>query len=247
MGHRLLRHRSHHASDDDQHFDAWSRRYDRSPAQVFFFGPVHQAVSAALAGRLAAGRLLDIGAGTGRLLDRLGQGLPGMALFGLDRSAGMLSAAHQARAQLSLVRGTAEALPFADESFDVVTTTLSFHHWSDQPKALGEVRRVLRPGGTFALADVSSDDLPRWGLVQAVARSRLARGLPLEERHRLLQVAGLRVVEERRAFHRRWVPLTVAERVPDQTALQEVTSSNDPPRDRSISTSDADGSSSRGL
>ncbi|MGA3220047.1 MAG: class I SAM-dependent methyltransferase [Acidimicrobiales bacterium] len=247
MGHRLLRRRSHHPSDDDQHFDTWSRTYDRSPAQVLFFGPVHQAVPAALAGRLAAGRLLDIGTGTGRLLDRLGQGRPGLALFGLDRSAGMLSAARQARAQLNLVLGTAEALPFANESFDVVTTTLSFHHWSDQPKALSEVRRVLRPGGAFALADVSSDDLPRWGPVRAVARNMLAHGLPLEERHRLLQVAGLRVVEERRAFHRRWIPLTVAERVSDQTALQKVPFSSDPLSVRSISTSDADGSSSRGL
>jgi len=48
--------------------------------QVLFFGPIHQAVSAALAGRLAAGRLLDIGTGTGRRLDRLGQGRPGLAL-----------------------------------------------------------------------------------------------------------------------------------------------------------------------
>ena len=78
-GHRLLRRRSHDPSDDDQHFDAWSRTYDRSAMQVLFFGPIHQAVSAALAGRLAAGRLLDIGTGTGRRLDRLGQGRPGLA------------------------------------------------------------------------------------------------------------------------------------------------------------------------
>ena len=146
MGHRLLRHRSRHLGGDDLHFDAWSRRYDRSPAQLLLFGPVQQALSTELASRLASGRLLDIGTGTPRLLERLGQGRPGLALFGLDRSSGMLSAARHARAQLNLVRGTAEALPFPNESFDVVTTTLSFHHWSDQPKALSEVRRVLRAG-----------------------------------------------------------------------------------------------------
>lgn len=225
MGHRPLRHRSRHVGGDDRHFDAWSLRYDRSPAQLLFFGPVQRAVSAALAGRLTSARLLDIGTGTGRLLERLGQGRPGLALFGLDRSSGMLSVAHRARTQLKLVRGTAEALPFPNESVDVVTTTLSFHHWSDQAKALSEVRRVLRPGGAFALADVSIDDLPRWGPVRALARDFFAHGLPLEDRHRLLQDAGLRVVEERRAFHRRWVPLTVAERDPDQAELGDA-----PPR-----------------
>ncbi|MGD0083332.1 MAG: class I SAM-dependent methyltransferase [Acidimicrobiales bacterium] len=208
---RLLRHRSRHAGDE-LHFDVWSRTYDRSPMQVVFFGPIQRAVSATLASRLASGKLLDIGTGTGRLLELLGQERPQLALFGLDRSAGMLNAARQARAPLNLVRGAAEALPFPNESFDVVTSTLSFHHWSDQPEALSEVRRVLRPGGAFALADVSIDDLPRWKPVRVVARHMVAHGLPLNERHRLLEGAGLQVVDERRAFHGRWIPLTVAER-----------------------------------
>jgi ubiquinone/menaquinone biosynthesis C-methylase UbiE len=190
--------------------------------QVVFFGPIQRAVSATLASRLASGKLLDIGTGTGRLLELLGQERPQLALFGLDRSAGMLNAARQARAQLNLVRGAAEALPFPNESFDVVTSTLSFHHWSDQPEALSEVRRVLRPGGAFALADVSIDDLPRWEPVRVVARHMVAHGLPLNERHRLLEGAGLQVVDERRAFHGRWIPLTVAERSSDQSERQNV-------------------------
>jgi len=208
----LLRHRAAHGREDDLHFDVWSLTYDRSPTQVLLFGPVQGALLTALAGRLGSGRLLDIGAGTGRLLERLGQGRPGLALFGLDRSAGMLRAARRARPHLNLIRGAAEALPFPDESFDVVTTTLSFHHWSDQREALREVRRILRPGGTFALADVSIDDLPGWGPFRAVARRTLAHGLALEERHRLLDGAGLQVVQEGGAFHRHWIPLTVAER-----------------------------------
>ena len=211
LQYRLSRHCRTRANGPDRYFDVWSLWYDHSPMHILLFGPVQRAVSAALASRLSSGRLLDIGAGTGRLLERLGQGRPGLALFGLDRSAGMLRAAHQARTQLGLVRAAAETLPFPNESFDVVTTTLSFHHWSDQPEALSEVRRVLRPGGAFALADVSIDDLPRWAPRMAAGRM-FAQGLPLEARHRLLDDAGLQMVDERRALHGRWIPLTVAER-----------------------------------
>ncbi|HMK63300.1 MAG TPA: methyltransferase domain-containing protein [Acidimicrobiales bacterium] len=213
---RFRHHRSHHASRDDLHFDIWSLTYDRSPTQALLFGPVQRAVSSALAGRGRGGRLLDIGSGTGRLLDRLGQEHPGLELFGLDRSAGMLRAARQARGRLKLVRGSSEALPFPDECFDLVTTTLSFHHWSHQQEALNEVRRILRPGGVFALADVSIDDLPRWRPVRVLARRMLAHGLSIGERRRLLQGAGLQVVDERRALHGRWIPMTVSERPTDQ-------------------------------
>lgn len=201
-------------ANDDRHFDAWSRTYDRSPTQLLFFGPIQRAVTAALKQRAASGRVLDIGAGTGRLLDRLGSAFPGLALFGLDRSAGMLASAHRSRPGLQLVRGAAEAIPFPDESFDVVTSTVSFHHWSDQPRALAEVRRVLRPSGLFALADFSLDDLPRWGITRIVSAHLFEGAVPLGERKRLLEGAGLRPVDERRALYGHWIPLTLAERAP---------------------------------
>jgi ubiquinone/menaquinone biosynthesis C-methylase UbiE len=202
------------ASNDDLHFDAWSHTYDRSPAQVLFFGPIQRSVTTALRDKAGAGRVLDIGAGTGRLLDRLGSAYPGLALFGLDRSGGMLASAHRVRPHLHLVRGAAEGIPFPDESFDVVTSTVSFHHWSDQPRALAEVRRVLRPAGLFALADFSLDDLPRWGITRMVSNHLFERAVPLADRKRLLEGAGLRVVGEHRALYRHWIPLTLAERIP---------------------------------
>ncbi len=196
---------------DDQHFDSWSRTYDRSPSQLFFFGPIHRAVVSAVNGRVGAGRVLDIGSGTGRLLERLGHGVGARALVGLDRSQGMLVAGQRQRPRLELLRGAAEELPFPDSSFDVVTSSVSFHHWSDRGRALTEVRRVLRPTGLFALVDIALEDIPRWGPARIVARPALAHGLlSLDERRRLLAAAGLEIVEERRTFLGRWVPLTTA-------------------------------------
>jgi SAM-dependent methyltransferase len=48
---------------------------------------------------------------------------------------------------------TAEALPFADGQFDLVFSTMTFHHWADQAKGVSEVARVLAPGGRWLLCD----------------------------------------------------------------------------------------------
>jgi len=92
-------------------------------------------------------------------------------------------------------------------------TTISFHHWSDKAAALAEVFRVLRPGGLFALTDISIDDLPRWPRPLWAIAGRGMDDMPsLEERDRLMDGAGLRVVEVRPTLHRHWIRLTLAER-----------------------------------
>lgn len=107
-------------------------------------------------------RLLDVGCGTGGLLAEVLRRHPGVWAAGVDADSGILALAarHLARwgGRVALHVGRAEAMTFADEDFDVAVSTLAFHHLPPEAKlaALGEIRRVLRPGGRLLLADFSA-------------------------------------------------------------------------------------------
>jgi SAM-dependent methyltransferase len=101
-------------------------------------------------------RALEIGAGTGYFsLNLLQRGVIGAAVA-TDISAGMLTTLEANARRLGLAVETAatdaEALPFADESFDLVIGHAVLHHLPDLDRAFGEFRRVLRPGGTVVFA-----------------------------------------------------------------------------------------------
>ena len=61
------------------------------------------------------------------------------------------------RPRLKFVEGVAEKLPFADDAFDRVIATGSFHHFADQAKGLAEIRRVLSPGGRLVAFELHPD------------------------------------------------------------------------------------------
>jgi SAM-dependent methyltransferase len=103
------------------------------------------------------GTVVDVGCGTGRLVEMIRHRLPEAELVGIDPSDGMVSVARTRFAGVLGVRieaGSARDLPLESGSADVVTTTLSFHHWDEPGDSLREVVRVLRPGGRLLLADV---------------------------------------------------------------------------------------------
>ena len=104
-------------------------------------------------------RVLDVGCGTGTLALGVLERAPGARVSGLDADPEILvrarAKAERAGAELSFDEGLSTSLPYEDESFDVVLSTLFFHHLADEAKrqTVVEVRRVLRPGGRVALAD----------------------------------------------------------------------------------------------
>lgn len=99
---------------------------------------------------LLPGRVLEIGCGTGQFARSVQDSAPDVNYVATDASETMVAATRAL--DVTAQRASAESLPFADDSFDVVVAAWMLYHVSDLHAALGEVRRVLRPGGTFAAA-----------------------------------------------------------------------------------------------
>jgi len=93
--------------------------------------------------------------------------------------------------------GSATALPFADASFDAVVTRLSLHHFPDPAPALSEMARVLRPGGRFVVADVTSSEDPGesalHNAIEILRDPSHVRMLPESELLTLIRGAGFAV------------------------------------------------------
>ncbi len=138
-----------------EHFNRWSKTYDRSLAQWFFFDRVHRGLLARLPDDFMPAGILDIGCGTGRLLRRMQSRWPAASLAGVDLAEGMVNRAREQTQGATIYQAPAEHLPLQDDSVDLVTSTVSFHHWSDQAQGVREAVRVLRRGGLFALADAN--------------------------------------------------------------------------------------------
>jgi ubiquinone/menaquinone biosynthesis C-methylase UbiE len=113
----------------------------------------------ALSGAKPGQRVLDVGCGTGFFARRIAQAVgPKGAVVGVDPSQPMLDYAEQhAPDNCSFVNAGAEDLPFDDASFDVVVSSLAFHHFPVDRRADGvnEIFRVVRPGGRLFVADFS--------------------------------------------------------------------------------------------
>jgi SAM-dependent methyltransferase len=130
----------------DRVHEAAAVGFDREAASYAGVRPsyAHAALELIHARTPAGGLVCDLAAGTGIFTRQLlGVGLDVTAVEPVE---GMRRQFHLDTPAGHVVDGTAEALPFADGSFDVVTAAQAFH-WFDAPVALAEIRRVLRPHG----------------------------------------------------------------------------------------------------
>ncbi len=120
-------------------------------------------------------RVLDLAAGTGVSTAELRRS--GAQAIGCDFSLGMLQAGrtNKRRRRVPFVAGDALHLPFADAAFDAATISFGLRNVSDVPTALGEMARVVRPGGRLVICEFSS---PVWPPFRFVYLKYLMRALP---------------------------------------------------------------------
>jgi demethylmenaquinone methyltransferase/2-methoxy-6-polyprenyl-1,4-benzoquinol methylase len=124
------------------------------------------------------GRVLDVATGTADLALALAADLPEAEVIGVDLSEGMLGVGRQKvernglRARVRLEQADAENLPFEDGAFDAVTVAFGVRNFENLDKGLGELQRVLRPGGHLMVLEFSRPTSPLVkGLMNLYSRS----------------------------------------------------------------------------
>ena len=136
----------------------WARNYP-ARAHNAMMEIEQNAMLSLLPDRLSGKLCLDLACGSGRYL-QLMQNRNVKQVVGLDYSSEMLEQASKVLSSKSasgnsqLIRGTFSPLPFADDTFDLITSGLAFGHEDNLPQSLLEAARVLQPGGTLLYSDL---------------------------------------------------------------------------------------------
>jgi demethylmenaquinone methyltransferase/2-methoxy-6-polyprenyl-1,4-benzoquinol methylase len=120
-------------------------------------------------------RVLDVATGTGLVAAELAAS--GTDVVGLDQSDEMLAVARgRLGARVTLLRGEAERLPFADAEFDALTFTYLLRYVDDRAATMRELARVVRPGGRIGMVEFG---VPQAAALRALWRVHTRVGLPL--------------------------------------------------------------------
>ena len=184
-----------------QKYDRFAQWYDVAEGVPDFLGirKLRQRVL-----RQASGRVLEVAVGTGKNLRYYPQGC---RIIAVDLSREMLAIAQKRAFRLqmnvSLLLSDAEALPFSNESFDTVVSSLSTCTFPDSVAALKEMARVCRPKGKVLLLEHGRSDREWLGRFQDRHAGTFAKPLGCNWNRKTLELikdAGLKVVRARRTF-----------------------------------------------
>jgi SAM-dependent methyltransferase len=131
--------------------DSWSDPSRASGYVKLFASASDQSIPSLLAAVGAKENLqaLDLCCGQGNVAEALTD--RGCHVVGIDFSPAMLTLARQRVPDATFIEADVQDLPFSDAEFDIVVSNFGICHVPDQPRALSEVRRVLRPKGQFAM------------------------------------------------------------------------------------------------
>lgn len=164
-------------------------------------------------------RVLDVGSGTGFATEGLLNHVD--EVHALDQSMGQMEQAFRKfgkRGKVRFVRGDAERLPFADDSFDNLWSSGSIEYWPNPVDALAEFRRVTKPGGTVL---VVGPDYPKTKPFQMLADA-IMLFYDDEEAERMFREAGFTEMNHHIQQRHRGAPraITTVATVPEDDAAE---------------------------
>jgi demethylmenaquinone methyltransferase/2-methoxy-6-polyprenyl-1,4-benzoquinol methylase len=196
-------------------FNRTARHYDAAN-RVFSLGSgaIYRRICLRWAGLKPGMQVLDVAVGTGLLArEMVAITRDAGAITGIDVSESMLAIARE-KLGLKLIQAAAESLPLADASIDFLAMGYALRHIADIQAALREALRVLRPGGTIVLLEISA---PRKKLGRALAAAYIGGIVPV------LSLLTTRDAQARTLMRYHWE--TIVNYMPPEAVLEAITES----------------------
>lgn len=147
-----------------EHFNKQASIYDEKDTIYYYkYGKISCNYMSEYLKNIDYNKLLDIGCGTGYLINMLKKYKATAEFYGLDLSEEMINISKSKNIKdAEFILGSANKLPFNDNTFDIVTCIQSFHHYPYPDEAMKEVYRVLKKGGIYILSDTGVGGIAAW-------------------------------------------------------------------------------------
>jgi ubiquinone/menaquinone biosynthesis C-methylase UbiE len=159
-------------------------------------------------------QILDVGCGGGRTIEKMAAMAPASKIFGVDYASGSVATSRGWNKELiragrvEIQQGTVSQLPFAADSFDLVTAIETQYYWPDLENDMREVRRVLKPGGTLVVIAETYKGGARDAVVGGFMKLYGAPSLGVKEHRGLFEQAGYTAVEVFEERKKGWICVT---------------------------------------
>jgi ubiquinone/menaquinone biosynthesis C-methylase UbiE len=175
---------------------------------------------------LSAGRILDVATGSGQFINFLVENLNNYSeIIGIDisdKACAVFSEVYKDKPQIRFIQMDAERMDFPAASFDTVCISNSLHHMADLKSVLDEMKRVLRPGGNFIIAEMYCDNQTETQMTHVLLH------------HWLAAVDNAKGITHHQTYSRQQVMDIIAGVGLHKVVIEEMRDLNNDPRDPGI-------------